>query len=916
MRALKLKMEGFGSYIKRTEIDFTAFDKNSLFLIMGNTGGGKTTILDAICFSLYGKATGGLRSWEQMRSIGADDSVDTMVDFTFALGEHTYRFFRRQQAYIGRRGGQKKIKTENSCYEIFGDEERLIQSGADRSISLEAQRLLGLDCEQFSRVMVLPQGEFRRLLLSPSTEKASLFEKLFNTELWTRITVKAQEKAQEIQNRALELEAERQSVLSAHSCENTQQLEEKAEECNKAFDEANKQADKLEKELKAYEKEYNALKKLEETAGLAENAEASLKAAISEQALAKEKYEAAAVRLKEIPDLQKESGSLKIMEERLKTAIKSQSDISKADSRLKECEESVKGLNENIEDLNAKAGDLEKRIKDGSEFLAQCRQAADSIPAEAVKLQKLTEIDKDYKNLERLGKEQKTAEAELLSAEENYNKLSLELEQLKCRESELDERLKGNMAVYISSSLAEGKPCPVCGSVTHPAPAVHKHSDDNEISKNLKDVRGIIKKIDADMSAAINRRSAAQANLNSLTQQLNAQAEICSAYNIYRKTFQRDIEKQSGRLKSLNDSAEKIKPAESRLEKLKIELDKVNIMLEKRRQERLELERSRAQLEEKISALKKYNAEYDDDESSLKIRLKECTDRIIKLENLAEKIHKEASNTSAELKAKNALLEERKKQLNFYTSQLLKLKEECKGFKSGSFAEAYSECVRLNEMLKLALSRSGEIKKESEDIKRHIYDIKKNQGEYDKTVKLYSVLKHISDILRGSNPMKTPMKMFVLGMMLEDILLQSNKYFSILSDGRYRLEKSSEGLGGNSLKGLDIEVFDGNYGDRRPVFTLSGGEMFLASLSLAFGLSDVVQSYSGGIRLDSIFIDEGFGSLDSETVETAMKALDKIKSLGRTVGIISHVAQLSEKIANKIIVTSGSNGSRARIVTA
>ena len=219
-------------------------------------------------------------------------------------------------------------------------------------------------------------------------------------------------------------------------------------------------------------------------------------------------------------------------------------------------------------------------------------------------------------------------------------------------------------------------------------------------------------------------------------------------------------------------------------------------------------------------------------------------------------------------------------------------------------------------MLKLALSRSGEIKKESEDIKRHICDIKKNQGEYDKTVKLYSVLKHISDILRGSNPMKTPMKMFVLGMMLEDILLQSNKYFSILSDGRYRLEKSSEGLGGNSLKGLDIEVFDGNYGDRRPVFTLSGGEMFLASLSLAFGLSDVVQSYSGGIRLDSIFIDEGFGSLDSETVETAMKALDKIKSLGRTVGIISHVAQLSEKIANKIIVTSGSNGSSARIVTA
>ena len=163
--------------------------------------------------------------------------------------------------------------------------------------------------------------------------------------------------------------------------------------------------------------------------------------------------------------------------------------------------------------------------------------------------------------------------------------------------------------------------------------------------------------------------------------------------------------------------------------------------------------------------------------------------------------------------------------------------------------------------------------------------------------------------------MKVPIKMFVLGMMLDDILMQANKYFAILSEGRYKLEKITQEQGGNSLRGLDIEVFDGCYGGTRPVFTLSGGEMFLASLSLAFGLSDVVQGYSGGIRLDSIFIDEGFGSLDRETVETAIKALDKIKSMGRTVGIISHVSQLSEKIGNKIIVTSDSFGSHAKTVT-
>ena len=127
------------------------------------------------------------------------------------------------------------------------------------------------------------------------------------------------------------------------------------------------------------------------------------------------------------------------------------------------------------------------------------------------------------------------------------------------------------------------------------------------------------------------------------------------------------------------------------------------------------------------------------------------------------------------------------------------------------------------------------------------------------------------------------------------------------------MKKSAEGFGGHSYKGLDIEVFDGSYGGKRPVATLSGGEMFLASLSLAFGLSDVVQGYSGGIRLDSIFIDEGFGSLDSETIDTAMLALDKIKDMGRTVGIISHVSQLREKIVNKIVVSSDSGGSHAKV---
>ena len=221
MRPIRLKMEGFGSYLSKTEIDFTCFDENALFLITGSTGGGKTTILDAISFALYGKATGGIRSWEQMRSIGADDDVETSVDFTFSLGSRIYRFARSQKIQIGKRDKKRKTITENACYEL-GETDKLIAAGADRNVSSVAQELLGLDCNQFSRVMVLPQGEFRKLLLSSSEDKAKLFEKLFGTELWTKITEKANKMSDDAHRLAQELDASRRAVLASHECENVE----------------------------------------------------------------------------------------------------------------------------------------------------------------------------------------------------------------------------------------------------------------------------------------------------------------------------------------------------------------------------------------------------------------------------------------------------------------------------------------------------------------------------------------------------------------------------------------------------------------------------------------------------------------------------------------------------------------------
>ena len=178
---------------------------------------------------------------------------------------------------------------------------------------------------------------------------------------------------------------------------------------------------------------------------------------------------------------------------------------------------------------------------------------------------------------------------------------------------------------------------------------------------------------------------------------------------------------------------------------------------------------------------------------------------------------------------------------------------------------------------------------------------KETEAQYEQASRLYQ-------LLSGGNPKKIPLQQFILGIMLDDILTYANEFFSLLSRGRYSLRRLEGSAGGNAKSGLDLEVLDGFTGAPRSIETLSGGEQFLASLSLAFGLSDVVQSYSGSVRLDSIFIDEGFGSLDQDTLDTAMKALSQIQKMGRTVGIISHVSELKNRIATQIQVHPSKNG--------
>lgn len=915
MKPVKLIMEGFGSYIKRTEIDFTAFGDNALFLITGSTGGGKTTILDAICFALYGKATGGLRSWEQMRSIGASEDTPTCVDFTFSIGSKKYRFCRSQALYRGRRDGELKIRVENACYDLT-DGEHLIISGADRNVSLQAEALLGLDCEQFSRVMILPQGEFRRLLLSQSSEKAKLFEKLFDAQQWSKITDCAVKKADEVKEEALTLHSNRQAVLTSCGCESVTQLEEKSALAQEKYRQSARTAKELDAAFKTKREQAEKLKSLDELKASAEKSRLALTQAEQELKAAQQHFNDAEKGLERLTPLREKMNGQREKVRQYEESLKSLAQIALAKKELKRCNDALEKAQNQRLALEKEASEIKEKTAIGEEYISSLRHDILKIPTEMAKLQTLNEINESYKLLEEIKIKLSAAQEAAQKSSRDYDSALLELEALKQSEEAVDEKIRLNMSVRLSSKLKSGKPCPVCGSTVHPHPAASAGGQEQELLKKQRELLKLIKEKEALCSQKLGIKSEKEAASAQINEQLSEQQKKCDSYNIYYKTCQRDLNLQKRTLDDLNAKKAKLPNAEKRLATLKDTLEQNSKSCTELVQKILELETLRAQSEERIKTLSQYldSASLSDDE--LKARLNDTRQSILNLEKEESKIQGEHTSAKGALEASAARISERKQQLDEYEKQRLDAEKQCAEFESTDTTQVLYESQQLESQLRSSLSESGEAKRECESLNHSLEQIRRQLEKSREVENLYSSLSHLADILRGSNPMKVPIKMFVLGMMLDDILMQANKYFVILSDGRYNLEKVTQEKGGNSLRGLDIEVFDSNYGGTRPVFTLSGGEMFLASLSLAFGLSDVVQSYSGGIRLDSIFIDEGFGSLDHETIETAIKALDRIKRMGRTVGIISHVEQLNEKIANKIVVTCDSFGSHAKTVTA
>lgn len=904
MKPIKLELEAFGPYLDRTAIDFEKLNDAGLFLISGQTGGGKTTLLDAMCIALFCKSTGGRRSFADLRSLNADETRRTEVVFTFSLGGDRYRF--RRTLYMRKKRGSEvyDLHDEHECYCFEDGGWALKESGAARKVTDYAQKLLSLTAEQFSQVIVLPQGEFLRLLRANSKDKGEILQTLFSCEIWKSLVLKLSDRNKAIYAKRQNCAAILQSLLEKHQvsdadglCRQIEALETQKEETEAALVTERRTLAETQAQLERA-LAYAQLQAEEATACRElENAKRQFELAMRGAAQAEQSRRALQTLQAELKEHERRREALR--QERAKSAEKLAvfDDICAHEAQAAQLEQAVKKA-------EADRQDALKRIEAGEAYSAEITQATERLPALYDERNALETSLRRLRDRESAAKEVKNLQKTLEACRNDALRDRLAMTAQDKAVSAAETAMRQNRAASLAAGLREGAPCPVCGATHHPSPAAGALETVSE--PELDAMRAQLEKLRAAYNASENTATTAKAKLDSAEAQLEKANADCAAISSSVQDIQSALSARTAEISALEKKAAQAPAARQRLQQLRENAERAARF-------GAETAAKRAACTGELQQLRHRLPEFDavrDDEviareaQALENRMQTMDEDIRKLDN-AQRAAEKA------LAAAKELLESAEKRLT-------SARGACKTFGERPAASAADCSAALDDAQKRvgALSVSlGGLAQSLESAGKTAETVKKLTAEAQVLDLEYSRVARLHGLLSGQkNSLRMPILQYVLSMMLEETIASANRFFTILSRGRYALRRMAAPKGGQGYAGLDIEVLDGMSGTCRSIETLSGGEQFLASLSLAFGLSEVVQGHSGAVRLDSIFIDEGFGSLDGDTLDTAMRALEIIRQSGRVVGIISHVAELQQRIPTMIRVTKRASGSASASV--
>ncbi len=919
MRPLKLTMSAFGSYCEKTVIDFTKLGTSGLYLITGDTGAGKTTIFDAITFALYGKASGENRDSKMLRSENADPEIPTEVELTFSYQNKEY-FIKRNPEYQRKKHNSEGMTTEKANAELKYSDGKVVTK--QNEVNKAIIEIMGIDYNQFVQIAMIAQGDFLKSLLASTEERKKIFQKIFKTEHYQVLQDRLKDDANDLTATLKEINSgvkqyiqgidyDTESVLSIEvekaknnelpTAEVLSLLEELIKTDSLSLQKKNEEETVIEKELETINQKLTKAQEQEKTKKSLNDTKNALALATPELESLKQKLQAEKDKQPEVDKLGKQivliTNELPQYTEvtNKKNEIKILSDsLIKLTNDLTGNKESLETEKNNYQVLTAENNSLKSINEDKLNLLNKQKELIQ-------KQSQLQKLSNDYDELSEAKIELKKAQDRYQTESNNYDDLNKQFEQQ--NKLYLDEQ-----AGIIAETLKDNIPCPVCGSLAHPHPATKSAKAPSK--ETLDNLKNKVTESDKKRNEASTLAARLKGSVVTKEDALKQNAEVLKI--------------------PFSNIAEIIKESSSKtndeLEKLRSKITDVEVKVTRK----AELETKLPLMTEMIDSLSKKVTEA---EKQLEVKRTEKKTQEESLDKLIKTLRFSDEGTAKEeinkLKHKQIELkdsfEKAQNDLNAKTNYLFSLEGEIKTAEQLLKSEESIDVGSLNTKKTKLTNNRNELKEQIrisgnrvDTNTKNLKNIKDKEKELTKTEKQWQIVSSLSDTANGrlSGKEKIMLETYIQMNYFDRIINKANRRLMIMSGGQYELKRHEESSNLINQIGLDLDVIDHYSGNHcRSVKTLSGGESFKASLSLALGLSDEIQTSAGGIRLDTMFVDEGFGSLDDDSLQQALKALMDLSEGNRLVGIISHVSDLKDQIDKQIIVTkTPTKGSKIEMI--
>ena len=878
MKPIQLVLSAFGPYVERTVIDFSALGEEGLFLITGDTGAGKTTIFDAISFALYGEASGGKekRKSKSFHSDYVSDQTETYVELTFRHRGETW-WIRRNLEYQ-RPAKKKKDGMETTTRQAADAQMRNEDTGEEilrmDDVNRRVRELLGLTQDQFTQTVMIAQGDFLKILTASSDDRKKLFRDLFHTNLYVDLQSRLQEK-----NRACadEQKALEQVILSAEG-----KIDPEAEFAEREIllsycgqiqhtDALCALLARLIEQEKAAQEQARAQKKE------AADQIGALIAAVTEGERINRDFADWESKRARLAALTAGQGEIDAQRAALAAARRAQQletdealmrrtrrDMDAQRTALSDAQAALEQAKKALPEAETRMKEAESRGGEIHALLAQAKQMEDCLPVLGEVERLKAALDTQKRELQRLTEDSSRAQAAYTAAQNSYYL---------------------SQAGLLARELKAGQPCPVCGSTAHPCPAqITPETVTRQALEQAAQRRETAEKAQSDAATRLAENRVALDEREGRLRALKIGAD---------ETRQRLAARIDATHQAAADRQREIDAARSAYQALDKRKTAAQSAVDAAQKQLAALEKDlRAQTE---AFEQKRAAHGFEDEASYRL----------------------AKRTNADIERLDREIRNYDEQKRTLAAQSRELEEKLSGRQRTDLAalqnrraaaldrQAKAENAEKAMVRKLTLHESAE-----REIRQANAAIQKKRGKWQIIQELYTCC---AGIAAGNPRAKLTFEAYVQQYYFRFVVAAANKRLTRLTDGMFTLRVMREAANRVSQSGLDLEVLDRSTGQARDVSTLSGGESFLASLALALGLSDAVQSQSGQIRMDAMFIDEGFGSLDENALRSSIDVLLELADGKRLIGIISHVQELEERIDKQIVVTKTPNGSTVRM---